>query len=90
MPMDDGKRLRACLKRLELHLEAKPKIGGCQGEAPARRGRPTDFGHMGAHFRSKIDLKHDQNLTLFFDRFGMRFGSHFGAILGAKLVQNPA
>ena len=35
---DDGKRLQACLKRLELLSKAKPKIGGCQGEAPGGLG----------------------------------------------------
>ena len=45
---DDGKRLQACLKRLELHFKAKPKIGGCQGEAPGRLDTPLDFGQEGA------------------------------------------
>ena len=41
---DDGKRLRACEKRLELQLKAKPKIGGCQGEAPPLLGEAPDDG----------------------------------------------
>ena len=39
---DDGKRLRACEKRLELMSRAKPKRGGCWGERPARRGTVPD------------------------------------------------
>ena len=62
-PTDDGKRLQACLKRLELLLKAKPKIGGCQGEAPGMPGKDADFGQEGVHFRSKIDLKNDQKLS---------------------------
>ena len=31
---DDGKRLQACLERLELQLKAKPKIGGFGGRHP--------------------------------------------------------
>ena len=39
MEGDDGKRLQACLKRLELQCKAKPKIGGCQGERPGAAAR---------------------------------------------------
>ena len=39
---DDGKRLRACEKRLELLLRAKPKIGGFGGEAPGSAGAVPD------------------------------------------------
>ena len=39
---------------------------------------------------TKIYFKNHDDLTYFFDGFGVRFGTHVGAMLGAKLVQNPA
>ena len=53
---DDGKRLRACEKRLELHSKAKPKIGGVWGEAPARLGAPTDDGKFQG-YRGSTSIK---------------------------------
>ena len=41
---DDGKRLQACLKRLELLLKAKPKGRGFGGNGPPGAGWPTDDG----------------------------------------------
>ena len=65
----DGKRLRACEKRLELHCKAKPKIGGCQGEAPGRLGAQSGFWWQRGVFSIKNRSKNYQNSTSFFDRF---------------------
>ena len=53
---DDGKRLRACEKRLELLSKAKPKIGGCQGEAPAPLDRQTDDGKRLRACEKRLEL----------------------------------
>ena len=46
---DDGKRLRACEKRLELLLRAKPKIGGFGGRhREGWRAGPDDGKHLRA------------------------------------------
>ena len=45
-PTEDGKRLRACEKCLDLHGKAKLKYGGggVGGEAPPVLGKATDDG----------------------------------------------
>ena len=51
---DDGKRLQACLKRLELLLKAKPNIGGVWGGTAGAPGRGIGFQrHMGLIFAQK-------------------------------------
>ena len=87
---DDGKRLQACLKRLELLDRAKPKIGGVWGGGTGKAGRSPGFLARGLlfwfFFRSKIVLK----INMFFDRFWLRFGTHFGVIWEAKIDPNRA
>ena len=41
---DDGKRLRACSKRLELYIKTKSNEGEFEGEAPGSLGKATDDG----------------------------------------------
>ena len=56
-PTDDGKRLRACEKRLELQFKAKPKIGGCWGEAPGSQGKATDDGKRLRACEKRLELQ---------------------------------
>ena len=53
---DDGKGLRACEKRLELHCKAKPNIGGCQGQAPGNQGKATDDGKRLRACEKRLEL----------------------------------
>ena len=43
--------------RLELQLRAKPKIGGCQGEAPGRLGGPLDDGKRLRACEKRLELQ---------------------------------
>ena len=65
--MNDGKRLQACLKRLELQSKAKPKIGGCQGEAP---GSARILSHKRVFFAQKSIKKVIKFQHLFLIVFG--------------------
>lgn len=82
----DGKRLRACEKRLELLWRAKPKIGGCQGEAPGLLGAATDFSVIGIHFRLKTDQQNYQISTPFVHCFQSLLElTHLGTFWEAKI-----
>ena len=69
-PPDDGKRLRACEKRLELLCRAKPKIGGFGGRHREALARIRILSHKRVFFAQKSIKKVIKFQHLFLIVFG--------------------